>query len=221
MPRPMPREPPVTTATRPARLRVSRRSPIERLSTGAASYTGTDRVSKPSMTTRPKTRVANVVQAFRRATVATTWQTSRSAFDVRRVSTTLNSAPPLAKLLTSTIGPGASTASRASRSVAVAGSGVVQAGDRRHAARRGRRATPRRTRRCPTAPNSPSAPLIDVTTARPPPKSSSAPAPRPRRGRASRSPTRRPRRPRPARGRRPRAPGASCAPAARADRATR
>ena len=48
--------------------------------------------------------------------------------------TTLNSAPPLAKLLTSAIGPGASTAVRASRSGAAARIELGQSRDRRHAA---------------------------------------------------------------------------------------
>ena len=78
-------------------------------------------------------------------------------------STVLNMAPPLAKLLTSAIGPGASTDVVASLSVRAASSGVVkpEMGGTR----------PRRPQRRaaahdapPDAPDSPSDPFSDVTT---------------------------------------------------------
>src|SRR6185503_6652083 len=85
-------------------------------------------------------------------------------------STALKSAPPLAKLLTSAIGPGASTLSRASRSVAADGSACASP------AIGGTRPTrPHKSAAAhaalPVAPNSPSAPFTDVTTARPQPNS--------------------------------------------------
>ena len=128
------------------------------------------------------------------ARLASRRSTARSA--TRK--TTLNSAPPLAKLLTSAIGPGASTASARESQRGGRRIRLRQAGDRRHAAGARRTETPPRTRRSPDAPNSPSAPFTDVTTVRAAAEQlTSARPPRPRRASAWHSPTRRRRRPRP------------------------
>src|SRR5262249_43864951 len=85
-------------------------------------------------------------------------------------STTLNSAPPLATLLTSAIGPGASIAVRARRSDAVAGSGLVRPaiGGTRPARPQSSAAT---HDAAPAVPDSPTAPFSDVITVLVPPKS--------------------------------------------------
>src|SRR5712675_1710036 len=86
-------------------------------------------------------------------------------------NTALKSAPPLAKLFTSAIGPGAAVTSRAILSEAAPGSGSTSpaTGGTCRARPHSNAATHAAP---PDAPNSPSAPLIEVTTVLAPPNSS-------------------------------------------------
>src|SRR5262249_27365750 len=70
---------------------------------------------------RKRGRGRMISQSSRRS-----YQRSRLAFQHRARTTTLNNAPPLEKLLTSAIGPGASMLAAARRSVAACGSGSVR-----------------------------------------------------------------------------------------------
>ena len=186
----MPREPPVTSATRPARFRWS----LEGTSTAGRKL------------------AKRVVMLHQRAARPLTPATRRTA---------LNSAPPLAKLLTSTIGPGASTAVAARAAARGLGERHPKTGDRRHPAlraaekRRGARRAPRRAELAERALDRRDHAACRRTTPQ-------APAPRFDRDPASHSPTHRSTFDLAGdRDRRRRSRAASCGPAARRDRATR